>query len=204
MLKLHKIDPFVPRELMSMVLTCRYKSHCLGKLDTESTETHTESCLLNKKSSYLSDHIGKVTAVSGRESYQRSGERCQGRAMPHNKDDTWKTIVRKERQLGGCLTLQTSLLMWQSVLRWSEKVWCVADMPASEKKYLLSEQLSRNVIFLCWSALQGTSRMTKEYTLVIFYCLLFKFDFSFLFYKLYLFWLSTGQKLQAYLELCAI
>lgn len=92
--------------------------------------------------------------------------------------------------------------MWQSVLRWSEKVWHVADMAANEKKYLLSEQLSRNAIFWCWSSSQGTSRMIKI-TLVIFYCLLFKFDFSFLFCKLYLFLLTTSQQLQAYLELCA-
>lgn len=89
--------------------------------------------------------------------------------------------------------MQTSLVMWQGVLCWSEKARCVADMPDSEKKYLLSEQLSRRVIFLCRS-------------LVIFYCLLFNFAFSFLFYKLSLFWLlvqARPRTTSLHLELCA-
>lgn len=71
---------------------------CLRNLRIKSTATQRESFKLNEKASYLSDYLGKVAAVLGREPYQRPGERCQGGAMAHDEDDTWYTTVSKEKQ----------------------------------------------------------------------------------------------------------
>lgn len=96
------------------------------------------------------------------------------------------------RLFWGCSSLQTFLIMWQGILCWSEKVWCVICMPASEKKHLLGKERKKKTFqksIVSYAELHpDVERWSKVYSChLVVYRFLFNFAFSFLSHKSHLF-----------------
>lgn len=118
---------------------------------------------------------------------------------PHQMEMRW---------LWGCSSLQTFLIMWQSVLWWAESIWCVEHASYWEKALLREREKSfpeKHIIF-CWAP-SWCRKMKKSiyFCNLVLYCLSFILLFKFLFHKLHLCYFSVAQdKHRICLKLCAV